>query len=326
MACALAVAGLVVIFTMISGSSAGQGITLAVDVNTAGNDDDQIGSIESCVSVSEGATDIIIDLVATGISDAQRIKGAQVDIDYDESIVEVDSIVALDAPGSTAPDDIIMITRIATTGGFSFDLSADATNTLTVAASDGSADPAPPDNHESGDGVIGRITMHATGTGTTDLTIGGPLGGSDTLVDTALVGGNGAFTNQALPIETMLHAQIAVGENCPATPTPPPTEGPIERLHGDMNCSGNLDLDDAEPLLPLAAGLPADIQSDDPLCPELGASATLQGFGIFPWGDLNCDGVIDGHDVLIGLLVSLGLDTPAAVNCPEPGDQVVVDA
>ena len=219
------------IFYAVRPARAGPGdVTLvAVDTTTAGNDDSAIGTIDSCASINVGET-LVFDLIIQGVDDADRIAGYQVDIDYNPAIISVTSVVDADAAGSTFPIDLTIISRIESSGGIGFLSLTDTTtnpNSMTLSAFDGTAIPLSPGNHESGDGVLARVTVTALGAGVTDLDIGGPLGGTDSIPDVLISSGTDA--GAWVPVANVQDGKIAVGQPCPMssdTPTPTPTPTP----------------------------------------------------------------------------------------------------
>jgi hypothetical protein len=200
---------------------------VAIDTTTSGNDDSAIGTIDSCASVSVGDT-LTFDLIIQGVHDADRIGGYQVDVDYDPSIISITGIIDADAAGSTAPNDVTIISRIASSGSLGFlSLSDAVTNSvsMTLSGVDATALPAYPDQHESGDGVLARVTVTGVGNGVTDLDVGGPSGGLDRLPDVLI--NSGVNAGAPVPVTTVQDGAIAVGQPCPeSTPTPTPTVTP----------------------------------------------------------------------------------------------------
>ena len=104
------------------------------------------------------------------------------------------------------------------------------------------------------------------------------------------------------------------GEGPTATPTPSPVP---EIGQGDVNCTyfsggqgGGVSADDALALLLYLAGAP---QGPFPPCPPIGF---VQNGGVF--GDVNCDGMVDGHDALLVIRHSAGLPTQAHQQQPCP--------
>ncbi len=103
-------------------------------------------------------------------------------------------------------------------------------------------------------------------------------------------------------------------------PTATPTITPVPEIgQGDVNCTsfwgqgGGVSADDALALLRYLAGVP---QGPFPPCPAIGF---VRNGGVF--GDVNCDGTIDGHDALLVIRHSAGLPTRAhqQQNCPPIG-------
>lgn len=90
---------------------------VALDMDTTGNGDSLIGGIQPCGSIATVGGTLTFDLIVRGVDSGDRIKAYQVDIDYNPAILSVTSIVDADAAGSTAPDDISIISRINSIGG-----------------------------------------------------------------------------------------------------------------------------------------------------------------------------------------------------------------
>lgn len=225
---------------------------VAVDVITAGNDDEVLGPTDTCVSIPVlGST--TFDLVVKGVDVADRIAGYQWDVDYPPAILSVTGILDVDAASSNAPNDITIISRINSTGAPGFiPLSDSATNpaSMTLAAADGTSDgfanvggvQPPPAMHEpdpagngidsdfdtvvdnagesSGDGVLARVTVTGLIAGIGTLTIPSVLGGADASVDTNVTAGTGAFAGGPIPIALMSSAEIRVGIACPLPADP----------------------------------------------------------------------------------------------------------
>ena len=105
----------------------------------------------------------------------------------------------------------------------------------------------------------------------------------------------------------------AGGDEPTATPTPSPVP---EIGQGDVNCTnfsgqgGGVAADDALALLLYLAEVP---QGPFPPCPPIGF---VRQNGVF--GDVNCDGGIDGHDVLLVIRHSAGLPTQVHQQLPCP--------
>ncbi len=99
-------------------------------------------------------------------------------------------------------------------------------------------------------------------------------------------------------------------------PTATPTPSPVPEIgQGDVNCThfsgqgGGVAADDALALLLYLAGVP---YGPFPPCPAIGFVRN----GVF--GDVNCDGMIDGHDALLVIRHSAGLPTRAHQQQPCP--------
>lgn len=205
-------------------------LTVAIDMEISGNGDSSVGPIQNCAELSQVGDTFTFDLVIQGVDSAQRIAGYQVDIDYDPTVIRINSVVDSDAPGSTPPDDVTIVSRINSSAGVGFlkltEPRPDSDGSFTVAVLDGTGTPLPPDNHEDGEGVLARITAEAVGTGVSNLIIPGPSGGPDGNPDLIIMGGAGEFLRQALPVETILSAAVSVGTACtPPPPSVPPGAG-----------------------------------------------------------------------------------------------------
>jgi len=85
---------------------------------------------------------------------------------------------------------------------------------MTLSAIDATSSPAPPANHESGDGVLARVTVIAVGSGVTDLDVGGTIGGSDGFADVII--NSGVSAGAEIPVTTVTDGKIAVGQACPS--------------------------------------------------------------------------------------------------------------
>jgi hypothetical protein len=104
-------------------------------------------------------------------------------------------------------------------------------------------------------------------------------------------------------------------EEATSQPSSTPTATPALIVVGDIDCDGNIDIDDIMVLLEVAVGL-----ADPPQECSQPAAVTAQATA---WGDLNCDGKIDGVDALMIVLQVAGFHrTPSATNCPEIGTPV----
>jgi hypothetical protein len=204
------------------------GLTVGIDMDTSGNDDSTVGAIDECAEIAGVGDTITIDVVITGVPDSVRIQGYQTDIDYDPSILKVVEVIDVDEAGSTPPNNVTMISRINSVAGPGFiplteGPLPDEDGSFTVAAADGTAQPAPPDNHESGEGVLARITFEAVGEGVSNLLIGGPDGGQDGIPDLIILGGKDLFLANAVLVTSGFNGAVGVGTECVP---PPPAELP----------------------------------------------------------------------------------------------------
>jgi hypothetical protein len=128
-------------------------ISMGVDANPAGNTATSLGSIESCIQVSTGST-FDVDIFVRDVTDLLVWQAYFV---YNPSVIkvidrDVDQFLAANA------------------GSNVFDLSAsvpDADGGYSVAA----VDVAEPVTHDSGDGVLARLTLEAVGPGASPAAI-----------------------------------------------------------------------------------------------------------------------------------------------------------
>lgn len=197
-------------------------LTVGIDTNVEGNSDSAIGSIDVCAELAAVGDSFTFDLVVMNVPEADLIAGFQFDIDYDPSVIRITDVVDVDAAGSVAPDNVTILSRIVSSGGFEFlrlsEDPPDEDGSFTASAIDATDDPFPPANHEAGDGVLARITAEAVGTGTSDLIIPGPLGGFDGNPDKIINGGMGG--GRELHVGLLISGRVSVGEPCEAPPTP----------------------------------------------------------------------------------------------------------
>jgi hypothetical protein len=195
---------------------------VAVDMDTSGNDDSTVGTIENCGEIGTVGGTLTFDLVVKGIDPVDKIKGYQIDIDYDPGVIKIISVVDVDAAGSITPDDVTILSRTDSSGGAGFipithisDPMPDIDGSITPTAADGTNTPPAPANHESGEGVLARITIEAVGTGTSGLIVPGPSGGADGFVDLIMIAGDGPLKNLPVPVKTVQIGGVVVGGSCP---------------------------------------------------------------------------------------------------------------
>jgi hypothetical protein len=238
---------------------------VAVDVNTSGNDDSTVGTIQDCAELANVGDTLDIDVVVEGVHANDRIQGYQFDLDFDPAVLQIIDYIDIDAAGSNSPDDVTMISRISSAGGagltsaseFVIPALPDTDGSYQAAAVDGTAivttsgqgfpnihEPATAANgfdddgdtvvdnpgESSEDGVLARLTVEAVGTGTSQLVVPGSLGGIpiDGVPDLIVSDGNGT----AMPVATVETAAILVGAGTCAVvaPTPTPTPTPVPTL------------------------------------------------------------------------------------------------
>ena len=304
-------------------------------MDTTGNDDSTVGAIENCGEITAVGDTYTFDLVIKGVDPDDKIRAYQFDIDYDSSVIQIgidddgdtlfdedpadsydndgdtlvdedpwDSIL-VDAAGSTPPDDVTILSRIDSSGaaGF-FELYLPETiDSATFVATDGTASPWPPDNHESGDGVLARITVTAVGTGQSPLLIPSTLGGQDGNVDIIVMAGDGPLFGAAVPVAAFQGGEVVVGGSCLGGSADSDSDGYTDTDEGDIgtdpsdSCADTPDPDDE-----VDDKWPPDFDDNqvinvldvgEVLPPYFGASVTTAG----PRRDIVVDGFINVLDV-----------------------------
>jgi hypothetical protein len=121
------------------------------------------------------------------------------------------------------------------------------------------------------------------------VTIPLDLIGGDEAMDVAMVLGSTLEPTDCAPNEGHLSLPIAA------------------RLHGDIDCDGDVDAVDAQKLLADVGGLPTNLP---PGCPDPGS----------PAGDIDCDGDVDAVDVLNILRHLAGLAVEQVPGCTDVGE------
>jgi hypothetical protein len=101
----------------LTGASPGAVSLVAIDMDVSGNDDSTIGTIEQCQELSTVGQTHAFDLIVKGVDPADKLWGYQAEIEYDPSVINIISVLDVDPAGSIPPDDVTMISRIASTGG-----------------------------------------------------------------------------------------------------------------------------------------------------------------------------------------------------------------
>ena len=196
-------------------SEAALGPTVSVDLDTTGNTNTSIGTMESsrCVSVPSAGTKIPIDIVVEGVTDlASYTFGPPTGLLYDKSVVDIQ-----------AKSDISHNMFLGSAGG---DVLAVADSTDPFPDDDGNLVfgaaiiGANADNSPDGQGVLMRVNLRAKASGTTTLDI----------QNLQLIGpGVPPPAPMSLAARNNATLQVAVGEPCgPApSPTPSPTPSPM---------------------------------------------------------------------------------------------------
>ncbi|UCH87877.1 MAG: hypothetical protein JSU97_02765 [Dehalococcoidia bacterium] len=206
--------------SLLDGGGVGQAsppVSLGVDADPDGNTATSLGDIDSCISVEVGDT-LAIDVV---IRDVEDLQVWNVLVRYDPSLVNIidrdlEMFLAAD-PGSDVVDHSYGDPSLS--GAYDL-LAADA------------ADDPP---HESGSGVLARLTLSALEPGLTPIEI----------EDSLLWG----YPLHLIQVDSVAHAWVAVGQECPGEPTPTPsptttpmptpTPTPVPNVGVDVEPSGN---------------------------------------------------------------------------------------
>jgi hypothetical protein len=190
-------------------------VTVGIDADPTGNTATTLGSIESCRSVTNGAT-FTVDFWVKDIP-SPGIEGFQGDLGYAPTRLNVTGYNVGMLLAANSGSQVQDFTRTAVGEP---DHLPDADGKFTPAAFDfGTA----PGHTENGSGVLVRITLHAIANGTSPLTLtkvklSDPANPPNPIGDT---NGDGIFDG---PIS---NAEIRIGEPCPtATATPTPTRTP----------------------------------------------------------------------------------------------------
>jgi hypothetical protein len=184
-------------------TQASPGVTIGVDVNPAGNTATSLGPVESCISVATGDT-FDVDIIVTDVTDLFAWK---VYFSYKPSVLNVVGcnvkMFLADNPGSNVVS-----------------LSGAIPNS-TGLYQPGAVDIAEPPTHDSGSGVLVRLTLKAVGPGLSPATL--PL--IDTEGDGTIDEGPFMTDLGANPIGdtngdtffdgSILNAQVAVDRGCP---------------------------------------------------------------------------------------------------------------
>jgi hypothetical protein len=209
LAAAVAAALVITVAAALWSASSGQGttqaspgVTIGVDVNTAGNTATSLGSVDSCISVATGDT-FDVDIFVKDVTD---LLAWQFYFAYEPSVLNVIgrnvSMFLAGNPGSNV-----------------INLSGAVPN-ATGLYQPGAVDVAEPPTHDSGSGVLVRLTLKAVGPGLSPVT----LPSVDTEGDGTIDYGPFMTDLETNPIGdtngdtffdgTVLNAQIAVDRGC----------------------------------------------------------------------------------------------------------------
>lgn len=96
------------------------------------------------------------------------------------------------------------------------------------------------------------------------------------------------------------------------------------REWGDLLCTNGAGPEDALALIAQGAGVAAASPAGA-VCPSGGDATYVAGWFLSkPWGDFNCDGLVDILDALAILQGEVDIDYQSETSCPKVGDQVQV--
>jgi hypothetical protein len=199
-----------------SASHSSAAVTVGIDADpgaTPANTATTLGSIESCRSVTNGAT-FTVDFWVKDIP-SPGIEGFQGDLGYDPARLNVTAYNVSLLLAANSGSQVTDFTRKEVGDP---DHLPDADGKFTPVAYDfGTA----PGHSETGSGVLARITLHAIANGTSPLTL--------TKVKLSDPAGNaiGDTNGDRIFDGPISNAEIRIGEPCPtATPTPTRTPTP----------------------------------------------------------------------------------------------------
>ena len=260
------------------------GVTLGVDVDTAGNSGSSLGNIESCKRV-EVNDSFDIDLY---IMDVSGLRGWEYYLAFDPAKIHVIAQDFLMVSGFDASDPV-----------------PDSHSPHFVAV--GGTSPV------SGTGVLARLTFQADAAGLSNIAIShNPVwprvSGNDPIGDT---NGDGYFDGP------LIAGSVALGQDCPAgpivtdtpgptvtpEPTPVPTPTPGPPIRGDSDCNGQIQLPDVVATLNGAAHVGSSGN-----CPDR--------------GDANCSGFLDANDALLELRFISQNPGVVPAGCQPVGDPI----
>jgi hypothetical protein len=275
-------------------------VTVAIDVDVAGNDARTVATIDNCVRIDSGS-ELEIDVVLPdpGIASDVGIQAYQFQLLYDPDVVTV-----------TAQDQEFLLSEAG--GSLLLPLSdflPDSDGTFMSASADRSEafQIEPEGAFEAGPGVITRITLSAVAKGSTDLTLADLI-----LVD---VGKN------SIPVGELVPARVSI--DTPCTEPPPPTvlpavgsPEPFETPGTGAETPGAADETPGTEDTPRAPGTPGagpeDLQTPGastpgPNTPVLADTPTSDG------GANATGGTDDDGGLSTGAWVGIGLGIAAAV-------------
>jgi len=233
-------------------ASGGTVTTVAIDTDTAGNTGSAVGTIDTCISVSNGSA-FTIDVVMAGLPAGQQLAGVSYDIDYNSAVVQLGN----DDDGDGRFDEDTVVGdgdqdgdgKDGEEGKGGGGTIGHESNFLFLGATDwsqGNGNDGPPvsststgtwsdfsftfftfSGYPSGpkDGVLNRITVKAVGAGVSTLNLRDLYGTGDansppTLVDNSAASftiGNGSSGDATIAVDT---ACVTPAPTIPPTSTP----------------------------------------------------------------------------------------------------------
>lgn len=263
------------------------GVTLGVDVDTAGNSGSSLGAIDSCKRV-EVNNSFDVDLY---ITDVTGLRAWEYYLAFDPTKIHVTAQQFMMVAGFDASDPVP---------------DSHSPHFVGVGAT----------SQVSGSGVLARLTFQAGAGGVSNIAIAhNPawprLSGNDPIGDTT---GDGYFDGQ------LIAGSVAVGQDCPGgpivtntpgpttapptqVPTPSPSPTPAPAIRGDSDCNGLVQLPDVVATLNGAV--------------EVGNSGDC-----LARGDANCNFHLDANDALLELRFIAQSPAEVPARCQAVGDPI----
>ncbi len=192
-----------------------QAVRTGLDLDTSGNTAASVGNVDGCRSVSAGDTfdvDVWVEDVPAAADLGGGLAAWGYNLLFDPKILEI-----------TAVDNRSQMASFGGNTGVFEIINADANGPQTAAplpATTGNLRVdfvivSPPSGYPSGSGVMSRLTVHAIGSGSSDVTLADRAGRNvpwPLLLDGA--------AGDPYPVASVQNGIVAVGQPCPGVPTP----------------------------------------------------------------------------------------------------------